>query len=282
MASFFLILCSIILSTNLIEGASVAKQPNTNTNAGATPGQAEPPKFNTVFSTKPAYVAHFQTDAVNKLVTIGLEAETPGYAGFGFSPDGSMHNSELIMGGVDAEGKPYMGAYHVLDHTPRKFESNDWKLVHAEQNATHTTLLIHRPFTAGGHEIEKGEIFVIWSIGADDDTTQHHSERGPAKITLIPVDDAENVVDVHGRNVGDETDKTNENGNGSKRTKPKKNETETGECPPCDCDENQVKEEEDHNKSNKSWWYSSSSRRERASMSFTIISVLAFPLFWKF
>jgi hypothetical protein len=200
------ILCCIILYTSFIKTASV-------------PGAgADPHEVTKSFNAEPAYIAHFNT--IGDTVKITLEVETSGYVGFGFSPSGTMHGAELFIGGVAADGKSlYSGVYHSSGHTPRKFESHEWAVTSGTQNQTHTVLEIIRPLTASGHEIQAGDVTVIWAIGEDDDTTKHHAERGSTTVTIVP-SDADNFVDVHGRNadseINDSTTKTGRKRNGTK------------------------------------------------------------------
>ena len=111
---------------------------------------------------------------------------------------------------------------------------------------------------------------MIWSIGADDDTTQMHAHRGPAKITLLP-NVGENVVDVHGRAIFDEEDdEDTQKSSGTKKSsgsgsegnkKPNSTSTATG-CPPCN------QEEDDP------WWpYNSSPPASASALSLATIFI---------
>lgn len=257
----FYTLCCILLSFVEIKGASVG-----NANAAAPAAGAQ--QFTKAFSSGPPYVAHFSTDA--NTVRILAEVGTKGWVGFGFSPDGTMNNAELFIAGVEDSGKPYFGVYRAVGHSPTKIESGDWKLLRASENATATTVEVVRPLTANGHQIQTGEINVIWSIGANDDTTQMHAHRGPAKITLLP-NVGENVVDVHGRAIfeEEEDDEDNQKSSGTKKSSGsgsgdnKQNSTNnaTG-CPPCN------QEEDDP------WWpYNSSPPASASALSVATIFI---------
>jgi len=255
MCPIFVLSC-IILVTRFTEGASV--------------GNAATHQFTKEFSSSPPYVAHFKTDA--NTVNIRLEVKTHGYVGFGFSPDGTMNNAELIIGGAGDDGKPYFGIYHALGHTPRRFESHDWVLTSAVQNETSTTLEIVRPVTAAGHEIHEGEISVIWSIGADDDTANHHILRGATKITLLP-NDGENVVDIHGRDADESSlDTSTRNQSGKKKDKQSQNSTATP-CVPC--------YDEDDETDQQHWWLRNSSSVSSMNLGLICIS-LSVAIFSKF
>lgn len=51
------------------------------------------------------YVMRWSFDETS--ITVEVSAQTRGYVGFGFSPNGAMASSDLIFGGL-ADGKPYL------------------------------------------------------------------------------------------------------------------------------------------------------------------------------
>lgn len=51
------------------------------------------------------YVMRWRSDETS--IAVELEAQTRGYVGFGFSPNGAMASSDLIFGGIE-DGKPYL------------------------------------------------------------------------------------------------------------------------------------------------------------------------------
>ena len=46
-------------------------------------------------------------DLKNENVTFEVTAKTKGFIGFGISPKGGMKGADIVIGGVDNEGKPY-------------------------------------------------------------------------------------------------------------------------------------------------------------------------------
>ncbi|XP_075059190.1 DBH-like monooxygenase protein 1 [Mixophyes fleayi] len=125
-------------------------------------------------------------------ITFLLQVETLGYVGFGFSPNGAMAFSDIVIGGVK-QGKPYFQDYftdgnRVLHRDPQQ----NFKLEYAIENGTHTTLKFSRPLqTCDLHDknITESTIRVIWAYHANDiegtGLTYHGSNRGQKSLRLL-------------------------------------------------------------------------------------------------
>lgn len=79
--------------------------------------------------------------------TFHVTAETTGYVGFGLSSNGKMTGADIVIGGVDSKGRSYFADYHAVGHQiPVRDPSQDWKLLSARENGTHTMISFSRVF----------------------------------------------------------------------------------------------------------------------------------------
>ncbi|CAG7826683.1 unnamed protein product [Allacma fusca] len=100
---------------------------------------------------------------------------------------GGMKDADIIIGGIK-DGKPYFADYHAKGkQTPDVDASQDWTLLSASENSTHTTLKVTRVFNTCDDEdvpISNDTTKIIWAIGATDDIVQHR-KRGAASANIL-------------------------------------------------------------------------------------------------
>ncbi|XP_014787901.1 DBH-like monooxygenase protein 1 homolog [Octopus bimaculoides] len=118
-----------------------------------------------------------------------VRVNSTGYVGFGLSPDGSMRNSDIIIGGVK-DGKPYFSDYHgIRNGKPKKDKIRNWKLKEFDEHEGFTTLVFSRKFETNDiHDmnITTSTMRVIWSFGESDDITYHTvKNRGTKSLYLL-------------------------------------------------------------------------------------------------
>ncbi|CAG7731207.1 unnamed protein product, partial [Allacma fusca] len=100
-----------------------------------------------------------------------------------------MQNADIVIGGVK-NGEPYFGDYHAQGNSKPEFDKNqDWVLLSASENSTHTTLRVTRIFNTCDNEdvvINQDDTTkLIWAIGTTDDVTYHNTQRGIASVMLL-------------------------------------------------------------------------------------------------
>lgn len=105
-------------------------------------------------------------------ITFELQVRTLGYVGFGFSRDGRMAGSDLIIGWVD-QGQVHFQDRHVkdspgssIDREPEVDPSQDYQLLLGYENNTHTVLRFWRRLdTCDNHDIPitNDTMRVVWS-----------------------------------------------------------------------------------------------------------------------
>lgn len=62
---------------------------------------------NAVLDGEGKYEIRWEVNDEEKMVTFDLKVRTKGWVGFGISSSGKMNGSDIVIGGVDPNGKPY-------------------------------------------------------------------------------------------------------------------------------------------------------------------------------
>ncbi|XP_068222671.1 MOXD1 homolog 1-like [Palaemon carinicauda] len=126
-----------------------------------------------------------------------VHVATKGYIGIGFSTNGGMKGSDVIIGGVDdATNEVYLTDRYATGNTvPQVDASQDVKLLGGYQNTTHTSLRFSRKWNTCDDkedlELSKEDtVRLIWAYGAADPKNKdpmaisYHSQRGSKSIYL--------------------------------------------------------------------------------------------------
>ncbi|KAB0798512.1 hypothetical protein PPYR_09505 [Photinus pyralis] len=105
-------------------------------------------------------------------ITFELQVRTLGYVGFGFSKDGRMAGSDMIVGWVD-QGQVYFQDRHVkespasaADREPEVDPSQDYQLLLGYENNTHTVLRFRRRLDTCDHHdvpITNDTMRIVWA-----------------------------------------------------------------------------------------------------------------------
>ncbi|XP_066258643.1 MOXD1 homolog 2 [Euwallacea similis] len=112
-------------------------------------------------------------------ITFELQVKTLGYVGFGFSRDGRMAGSDMVVGWVD-QGQVYFQDRHVkdspgsaLDREPEVDPSQDYQLLLGYENSTHTVLRFRRRLDTCDHHdipITNDTMRIVWAFHKDEPT----------------------------------------------------------------------------------------------------------------
>ncbi|CAL8101372.1 unnamed protein product [Orchesella dallaii] len=134
-------------------------------------------------------VVEWEINFDQKSITFDVTGETTGYLGFGLSPAGGMQGADIVIGGIANDGTSYFGDYHGEgDFAPRRDTSQDWRLISAFENTTHTFLRVTRLLDSCDHQdvpITNDTLSLIWALGREDDVTYHAGERGTVAMNLL-------------------------------------------------------------------------------------------------
>ncbi|XP_078677954.1 DBH-like monooxygenase protein 1 [Branchiostoma floridae x Branchiostoma belcheri] len=130
-------------------------------------------------------------------ITFEAHVQTTGFIGLGFSPNGGMTGSDVIIGWVK-DGQAYLTDRYAEGYfLPRLDASQDVELLSGYENGTHTVLRFRRRLrpcdTADDREITEDTVRIIWSFNDNDpaalegpDGPQYHgSSRGSKSIILL-------------------------------------------------------------------------------------------------
>ncbi|XP_076044750.1 uncharacterized protein LOC143027356 [Oratosquilla oratoria] len=122
------------------------------------------------------------------------EVYTTGYVGLGFSPNGGMKDSDVVIGWVnDVTGQiTFHDRYAFGLMTPSVDASQDYELLGGFQNNTHTVLRFARPWVTCDRDsdrmLSEDTTRVIWSYDAVDpeqtDLIPLHDHRGTKSLYL--------------------------------------------------------------------------------------------------
>ncbi|KAF2903719.1 hypothetical protein ILUMI_02456 [Ignelater luminosus] len=110
-------------------------------------------------------------------ITFELQVRTLGYVGFGFSKDGRMAGSDMIVGWVD-QGQVYFQDRHVkespgnsIDREPEVDPSQDYQLLLGYENNTHTVLRFRRRLDTCDHHdipITNDTMRIVWAYHKEE------------------------------------------------------------------------------------------------------------------
>ncbi|OCT57428.1 hypothetical protein XELAEV_18003496mg [Xenopus laevis] len=136
------------------------------------------------------YMLHWRHHGTS--VTFLLQVETLGYVGFGFSPNGDMASSDIVIGGVEG-GKPYLQDFYsdsnrILHRDPHQ----NYLLEYAMENGTYTILKFSRDLHTcdpNDKTITESTIRVIWAFHNEDfgqtGPTYHGLNKGRKSLRLL-------------------------------------------------------------------------------------------------
>lgn len=138
------------------------------------------------------YQLEWLVDHKNKMITFNVTVHTTGYVGFGLSSNGKMTGADIVIGGVDSKGKSYFSDYHAVgNQIPVLDPSQDWNLLSARENGSHTFLTFSRQFDTcdpQDYPVTEDKISVIWAYGSRDVVRYHYQNRGEFQVYLLSPD----------------------------------------------------------------------------------------------
>ncbi|XP_052121897.1 DBH-like monooxygenase protein 1 [Frankliniella occidentalis] len=132
--------------------------------------------------------------ADSAVLVLEVAARTRGYVGLGLSPyTGTMAGADLVLAWVDDAGVPHARDYWADQNgSPTLDKNQDWRVVAAEENDTHTVVRLARPLHTQhvmDVQIQPGPVRVIFSwSGADPGRAPHYhgkEQRGVTEVCLL-------------------------------------------------------------------------------------------------
>lgn len=121
-----------------------------------------------------------------------IHCKTNGWVGFGFSPNGGMDKSDVVIGWI-SNGQVNFTDRHIVDREVKIDQKQDWILLKSSEKNGINIFKFKRNITMCDSQdftIEKGSPYVIYSYGDRDplpgsDISYHGSNRGSTKINFI-------------------------------------------------------------------------------------------------
>ncbi|XP_070572311.1 DBH-like monooxygenase protein 1 homolog [Ptychodera flava] len=132
----------------------------------------------------------------NTTITFEMHVRTTGWVGFGFSPDGGMPGSDMVMGWVTDDGEVVFSDRHATAFAePVVDDSQDYTLLHGEEADGYTILKFERPIDTCDDQhdwlLTSDTTRVIWSHHTEDPVEGQpipaHTHRGVKSIRLFSV-----------------------------------------------------------------------------------------------
>ncbi|CAG0903301.1 unnamed protein product [Darwinula stevensoni] len=127
-------------------------------------------------------------------------APSTGWVGVGFSPNGGMIGADMVIGGI-RNGSPYFRDCHSVGNTlPDVDIQQDYELVRAMENGTHTWLHFSRKINTTDllqdYQITNEAVDIIWAYGERDprigeEPAYHALNRGERSLSILDA-----IVDV--------------------------------------------------------------------------------------
>ncbi|KAH3710540.1 DBH-like monooxygenase protein 1 homolog isoform X2 [Dreissena polymorpha] len=136
-------------------------------------------------------------------VTFEVHVKTHGYVGFGLSPNGNMFPADVVVGWVK-NGHVFFKDMHTIAHAhPVVDKSQDWFLLHGEENDMGTSLRFVRKLDtcdADDRVITNATQRLIYSYHPDDPADEHSlvyhggERRGAKSVMLLNVNAPPDVI----------------------------------------------------------------------------------------
>ncbi|XP_046692570.1 DBH-like monooxygenase protein 2 homolog [Silurus meridionalis] len=127
-------------------------------------------------------------DMVKDTITFEVTANTTGWVGFGFSPNGGMAGSDILIGGVGPEGGYFTDRNAAGNFMPALDQQQDSKVLYLTEANGQTVMAFQRSIKS----CDKNDFFItdmpvklIYAYGDTDDISYHKNRRGTKEVNLL-------------------------------------------------------------------------------------------------
>ncbi|XP_030626622.1 DBH-like monooxygenase protein 2 homolog [Chanos chanos] len=127
-------------------------------------------------------------DKATDIITFELTVNTSGWVGLGFSSNGGMAGSDIVIGGVGSQGTYFTDRYAEGKELPSEDKEQNYELLSLTEVNGQTVMKFQRPITTCDPQdftITGVPIKLIYAYGKDDDIGYHGSQRGTKEINLL-------------------------------------------------------------------------------------------------
>ncbi|CAL8084958.1 unnamed protein product [Orchesella dallaii] len=140
------------------------------------------------------YIVEWEVDWDTKRITFNVTVRTTGYVGFGLSKRGEVDGADIVIGGVDRNGRSYFGDHHgTRGQGLERDASQDWILLDAWERGSRTFLSFSRAFETCDSEqdlpITDDLLNIIWTYGStNNENPLNFRSRGELPVYLLDPD----------------------------------------------------------------------------------------------
>ncbi|XP_041716334.1 DBH-like monooxygenase protein 2 homolog isoform X1 [Coregonus clupeaformis] len=142
------------------------------------------------------FMEHLDTDVILKwgfsevqgTIMFQLTVKTTGWLGFGFSPNGGMAASDIVIGGVGPNGTYFMDYHATGNSFPLVDKKQSYTLLSLIEADGQTTMTFWRSIYSCDEEdfhITEIPVKLIYAYGTSDDIRYHANRRGTKEVNLL-------------------------------------------------------------------------------------------------
>ncbi|XP_076612797.1 DBH-like monooxygenase protein 2 homolog [Chaetodon auriga] len=127
-------------------------------------------------------------DKLEGNITFELIVNTTGWVGFGFSPNGGMKGSDIIMGGLGPAGTYFADYYATGNSMPLVDNQQSYTLLSLNESDGQTIVTFQRTIQSCDDQdvhITAQPIKLIYAYGPTDDISYHQARRGTKEVNLL-------------------------------------------------------------------------------------------------
>ncbi|XP_053098000.1 DBH-like monooxygenase protein 2 homolog [Pangasianodon hypophthalmus] len=127
-------------------------------------------------------------DVVRDTITFEVTVNTTGWVGFGFSPNGGMAGSDIVIGGVGPGGIYFTDRNAAGNFMPALDQKQDYKVLSLTEANGQTVMKFQRSIKAcdeNDFSITEMPVKLIYAYGNTDDIGYHKTLRGTKEVNLL-------------------------------------------------------------------------------------------------
>ncbi|XP_028841164.1 DBH-like monooxygenase protein 2 homolog [Denticeps clupeoides] len=127
-------------------------------------------------------------DLVQGNITFQVTARTTGWVGFGFSPNGGMAGSDIVIGGVTPGGSYFKDYYAVDKSFPLVDQEQSYRLLSLSEADGQTVMKFTRSIIScdqNDMSVTDLPMKLIYAYGMTDQTDYHMGHRGTREVNLL-------------------------------------------------------------------------------------------------
>ncbi|XP_060771592.1 DBH-like monooxygenase protein 2 homolog [Neoarius graeffei] len=127
-------------------------------------------------------------DTVKDTITFEVTVNTMGWVGFGFSPNGGMAGSDIVIGGVGPSGIYFTDRNAAGNFMPALDQKQDYKVLSLTEANGQTVMKFQRSIKScdeNDFPITEIPVKLIYAYGKTDDIGYHNTLRGTKEVNLL-------------------------------------------------------------------------------------------------